>query len=386
MPSGSFSARMQYWLMGLALIGIFLITANPLTYTQAITKGFSDVIDYMAIAHSTNLDSLYTLSQQHALHRIERWPVHFLMGQLAFFMQVDVWALERVAVVISMVCMLALINLLRITQWQKIAIVALLLFSPYALRQYYAVPGMLVDCLFYLAITGMAVAMTNKNTKAVIVAMCLAILLRQTGLVLLPIFWIYCWYLAQQRNLLMEGSLFAIGSFFLVKGLASWVFAPVTSDYVAMHTLGIFYWLAAKPQWHEWIDFMGRYGLMLFTLAPLVILVQRLRPEDWLWIAFFFWLHVQPLLAGPHVSGSNVDRLAIYGLPFLAMLLGHGIAQKRWVLIFVILVFIESLLPNFSVLNTLPYPRALFVLMVLSVCLASLGIWWHQRYRIQAHV
>lgn len=377
MPLHPLSTRMQYWLIGLALIGIFLITANPLTYTQAVDKGFSDVIDYMAIANSSHLDSLYPLSKQYPLHRLERWPVHFLMGQLAFFMQVDVWALERVAVVISMVFILTLINLLRITQWQKIAIVALLLFSPYALRQYYAVPGMLVDCLFYIAITGMAVAIANKNTKAVIVAMCLAILLRQTGLLLIPIFWIYCWYLAQQRNLLIGGSLFAIGSFFLVKALASWVFAPVTGDYVAMHTLGIFYWLAAKPQWHEWIDFMGRYGLMLFTLAPLAILVQRLRREDWLWIAFFFWLHAQPLLAGPHVSGSNVDRLAIYGLPFLAMLLCYGSNQKRLIILFSSLIFLSSLLPNFSVLHGIPYGRLFFVTLIVGISIFS--VWIHRR-------
>jgi hypothetical protein len=363
--------------MGLALIGIFLITANPLTYTQAVDKGFSDVIDYMAIANSSHLDSLYPLSKQYPIHRLERWPVHFLMGQLAFFMQVDVWALERVAVVISMVFMLALIDLLRITEWQKIAIVSLLLFSPYALRQYYAAPGMLVDCLFYLTITGMAVAMTNKNTKAVIIAMCLAILLRQTGLLLIPIFVIYCWRVLSRHNLMLMGILLGTGSFLAVKGLAFLVFAPVSGDYVLVHTLGIFYWLAAKPQWHEFVDFMGRYGLMLLTLTPLLILVSRINRESLVWIIFFFFMHTQPLLAGPHYAGSNVDRLAIYGLPFLAMLLCYGSNQKRLIILFSSLIFLSSLLPNYSVLHGIPYGRLFFVTLIVGISIFS--VWIHRR-------
>ena len=93
-----------------------------------------------------------------------------------------------------------------------------------------------------------------------------------------------------------------------------------------------------------------------------------------MYVAFFFFLHTQPLLAGPAVSGSNVDRLAIYGLPFLALLLITGNNQFKWVGLFIALVFLESLLPNFSILYGVIQPRIFFVSIVLLVTLISLWI------------
>ena len=141
-----------------------------------------------------------------------------------------------------------------------------------------------------------------------------------------------------------------------------------------MHTLGIFFWLTENPRWLDLIDFLGRYGLMLMTLSPMLLLINRLNYSDWMYVAFFFFLHTQPLLAGPAVSGSNVDRLAIYGLPFLSLLLIDGSNQVKWVGLFICLIFLESLLPNFSILYGIAQPRTFFVITILIATLITLLI------------
>ena len=116
---------------------------------------------------------------------------------------------------------------------------------------------------------------------------------------------------------------------------------------------------------------------MLITLSPILLLINRidrLTIQDWMYVAFFFFLHTQPLMAGPSVSGGNVDRLAIYGLPFLALLLLDGSNQVKLVGVFIGLIFLESLLPNFSILYGMAYPRIFFVSLVLLVSLISLWI------------
>jgi hypothetical protein len=233
---------------------------------------------------------------------------------------------------------------------------------------------MLSDCLFYVAIIGFAVGMWGARWRLILISLCCACFVRQTGILLLPILAIYCFIEKVDLKKSFFAMAFGLGSFLLSKLAGHVVFTSVAGGYVAMHTLGIFFWIQESPQWTDLIDFLGRYGLMLLSLSPILLLANRLSRRDWMYVAFFFFLHTQPLLAGPSVSGSNVDRLAIYGLPFLALLLIEGSNQAKFVGIFITLVFVESLLPNFSILHGIAYPRIFFVSVVLLASLISLWI------------
>lgn len=365
-------ANLAYIFLALLLSAVFLLTAYPFTYEQAITRGFSDVIDYMAVANAPDLVSIHPFSLSHAMHRLERWPLHFLMGRFSPLFGINAWEIERVFVLLGMTATLVLVASLRAGLWQKLAIYSLLIFSPYAFRQYYAVPGMLSDCFFYVAIVGVAIGMWEKRWGMIATSIFMACFLRQTGILLLPLIVAFCF--VEKINVRKGVAVVALGlmSFGLSKFLSYIVFTPVSGGYVAMHTLGIFFWIAENPKWLDLIDFLGRYGLMLMTLSPMLILINRLNYRDWMYVAFFFFLHTQPLLAGPAVSGSNVDRLAIYGLPFLGLLLVDGSNQRAWVGLFICLVFLESLLPNFSILHAISHPRYVFVSSVVMIFFASI--------------
>lgn len=366
-----------YVLLALLLSAVFLLTANPFTYEQAITRGFSDVIDYMAVANAPDLESIHQFSSTYAMHRLERWPLHFLMGRLPSLSSINVWEIERVFVLLGMGITLVLIGSLRAGLWQKLAIYSLLIFSPYAFRQYYAVPGMLSDCFFYVAIVGLAVGMWKKQWVLMVFSICCACFLRQTGVLLLPLIAIFCFVEKDSYQKGITVVVLGILSFGASKLLSFLVFEPVSGGYVAMHTLGFIFWFSENPQWQDLIDFLGRYGLMLLTLSPIMLLINRidrLTIRDWMYVAFFFFLHSQPLMAGPVVSGSNIDRLAIYGLPFLGLLLIDGSNQWRLAGLFIALVFLESLLPNFSILYGVTQPRIFFVSIVLLATLISLWI------------
>jgi hypothetical protein len=233
---------------------------------------------------------------------------------------------------------------------------------------------MLSDCLFYVSIIGCAVGMWSARWRLILISLCCACFVRQTGILLLPILAIYCFVEKVDLKIFFVAMSFGLGSFLLSKLAGHLVFTSVPGGYVAMHTLGIFFWIQESPQWIDLIDFLGRYCLMLLSLSPILLLANRLSRRDWMYAAFFFFLHTQPLLAGPSVSGSNVDRLAIYSLPFLAILLVEGSNQAKLVSIFIALVFVESLLPNFSFLHGMAHPHIFFVGVVLLVSLISLWI------------
>lgn len=375
MKTHSSQRSATFFLLALSLSLLFVWTAHPFTYEQAVVWGFPDVIEYMAVATAPNFESLHNLSLAHAMHRLERWPLHFVVGRLAIALDGNVWELERVFVLLGMGLVYLLIASLRTGLGQKIAMFALLIFCPYTFRQYYAIPGMLSDCFFYVAILGLAVSMWKKQWLLLTFSLCCACFLRQTGVLLLPIVLMYCWIDRVHLSKAVLVLSFGCAAFGLSKLMTAWAFVPVSGGYVVMHTLGFFFWVVQNPQWLDFVDFFGRYVLMLLSLSPLLLLFHRLSMRDWMFIGFFFFLHTQPLLAGPWVSGSNVDRLAIYGLPFLSMILIDKKNKNQWIYLFITLIFLESLLPNFSILRGISYPRYFFVSIVICSCLISLAVY-----------
>jgi hypothetical protein len=331
----------------------------------------------MAVANAVDLNALHNLSLTHAWHRLERWPIHSLMGLIATYLNSNVWEVERIAVVGCMMIALLLIFKLQARNWQKLALYSLLLMTPYAFRQYYAAPGMLSDCVFYVAVIGIAVGMWNRSWLLIAISLCVACFVRQTGVLLLPAI---AWY-AYSTNAGIQRAVQVIGmglmSFLISKLLSFLIFQSVPGSYVGMHTLGIFYWIKENPQWPELIDFVGRYVLMLLSISPLLLLLSKRNRLPWMYVAFCFLLQSQPLLGGPIVSGSNVDRLAIYGLPFLGLLIlsEENVFQLgRWIL-FISLLFIESLLPNFSILNGMQDGRYFYLWTVLISAMISIYIY-----------
>jgi hypothetical protein len=365
---------LQYILPALAVMLVFVFSNHLHSYQTAVQFGFSDVLDYVRIANSFGSDEFYKLSSVIPAHRLERWPLHYLLGGLAGRLHIDIWVIYFWAVIGCIFITFYLTSILKTAPLKKLAFFSLVLLSPYAFRQYLAVPGMLSDAIFFTAVIGMSVGFFNRQMGMIVFWLVISCIVRQTGIILIFVYLIYCLVERVRSTWLLGGVGLALMGFLLVKYLTSSLFSVSSSNYLAMHTLGIFSWFSEGPEWSVGIDFIGRYGLMILSLSPILLLVNRISPrKEWMYVIFFFMLHSQPLLAGPEVSGSNVDRLAIYGLPFLGILLLNSSWRIYSLFLFVTLLFLESLLPQFSILRGIPGGSYLYLSVVLAV--SMLTIW-----------
>lgn len=373
----------NYWGPALIAIIVFLLSAYSYSYTEAITKGYSDIDAYIAIARVANIEGLHSLSSIYLWHHLERWPINLLLGVLANNLDVELWSIYRSAVLICMVVTAVVIEQLRCDVPRKLAFFMLVLFNPYTFRIYYGVPGMMADCFFYTAIVGISVGMFNRNSLMICLFVILASLSRQTSILLVPVLLIYCIHerVGVLRVLLILGCL-AI-SFLLTQTSAKLIFQPIQSSYLMMHTLGIFFWIKNNPHWLELFDFLGRYALMWLTLLPALVLVGRDVQRSWIYLIFFVILQTQPLLAGPVITGSNIDRLAIYGLPFLCLIFLNGHFNSKHLILFATLLFATSLQPQFTFLHFVTGGRYIFVSVVLISTFISLRHFgWRDRNAI----
>lgn len=370
----------SYWGSALIAIAVFLLSAYSYSYTEAITKGYSDIEAYIAIAKVADIEQMHSLSSKYLWHHLERWPINLLLGVLAKNLDLELWSVYRSAVLICMAVTAFVIQRLRCDVPRKLAFFMLVLFNPYTFRIYYGVPGMMADCLFYTAIVGISVGMFNRNSMMIGLFVILASLSRQTSILLVPVLLIYCIHerVGILKTLLILGCL-AI-SFLLNQASAKLIFQPFQSAYLMMHTLGIFFWIKNSPHWLELFDFLGRYSLMWLTLFPSLVLVGRNVKTSLVYLLFFVILQVQPLLAGPVITGSNIDRLAIYGLPFLCLIFLNGKFNSRHLMLFTILLFVTSLQPQFTFLHFVVGGRYIFVCLVFISAYVSLRYFsWRDR-------
>jgi len=362
----------NYWVPALIAIVVFLLSAYSYSYTEAITKGYSDIEAYIAISRVANVEGLNSLSSIYLWHHLERWPINLLLGVIANNLDLELWSVYRSAVLICMAVTAFAIERLRCDVPRKLAFFILVLFNPYTFRIYYGVPGMMADCLFFTTIVGISVGMFNRDSLMICLFAILASLSRQTSILLVPVLLIYCIHerVGVLRVLLILGCL-AI-SFLLTQTSAKLIFQPIQSSYLMMHSLGIFFWIKNNPHWLELFDFLGRYALMWLTLLPALVLVGRDVRRSWIYLIFFVILQTQPLLAGPVITGSNIDRLAIYGLPFLCLIFLNGHFNCRHLILFAALLFATSLQPQFTFLYFVMGGRYIFVSAVLISAFISL--------------
>jgi hypothetical protein len=364
-----------YWLFSVALIFFLLTTANLFSYDSAIANGYSDIISYIKIATTLDYTEFRELSNHLPLHHVERWPTHLLIGWLSQKTDIEIWLLYRIGVLLCLVLSIYTIEQLKAATTTKIVFLTVVLLSPYTFRQYLSVPAMISDCLFYVAIIGSAVGVFNKNLWLIVGYSALACLVRQTGILLIPIIIFYC--LINRVRLTTTISILGLFLFinFIIKTSTQIIFIPNQTNYVLAHALGIFYWLGNEPLLSDFLNFTGRYILMLLTLSPLLILYKPGQLVRWSYIAFFLLFTVQPLLGGPIITGPNIDRLAIYGLPFLCLLFLEKSISIKEVMAFTILIILNSFQPQFSLLNFFTSGRYYFLTLVLTVSFISVYIW-----------
>ncbi|CAN1499945.1 hypothetical protein MCEZE4_00467 [Burkholderiaceae bacterium] len=357
------------------LVTVLILTGASQSYSLSITQGFSDVASYVRIATTTENQSFFLLSQDIQLHHLERWPVHTIAGLLARTLGLPIWDVYKGGVFSCLFASALLVLALKCPIRNKLAYFVLIIFSPYTFRIYYGVPGMISDCIFYTCIIGFSVGIFNRAFFLISIFTILACICRQSGALLIPILVIY----AYQNKISLATTITSLLSIFIclffIKYSTHYLFQETDNRYLGRVLFGVFDWALGTPHLNELFDFIGRFGLMLATLSPLVILVKQLNQRSYFYILGFIIILIQPLLGGPIITGGNVDRLAIYGLPILGLILLTSPISTFQLIFFIALVFICSFHPHLTILRDFNLNRYIFVALVIMVTCISTLIW-----------
>lgn len=376
-----------YFQICIFLVLLLVFTSNFPNYKEILEFGYSDSVAYLCFLNYQCPDF------QPILHHAQRWPAHLIVQFFSKVFSLDVIFTYRIFIIFLMLISIKIIHLLPISSIKRIAIFSMILFNPYAFRLYFAIPTMISDCLVLVGFLFFIVGVINNKFQYIVIGVFLSIFFKQTGLLLVPfvVILLYFKHISFSHAKWSILIIFLTSIFIIIttKLFFNAIEENASANYIELFTgislsKNIFtFFYSDSGQLIYLMSFLQRYILALLTLAPL-LMFGNFNKYLALFIFIFFSVHAQPILAGPMITGGNIQRLIIVGIPFLIPFFLNIRPNNNKLILFVALSFISSFHHNFSILNSLNYGRELFLVLILLIIFTPLFVFLLHKYKLRA--
>jgi hypothetical protein len=346
-----------------------------------------DTVAYQTMAQSAPGLPETTLDYQYA----QRFALPYLLGTVNRVVPVRLHRLFQVAVVVIELAIVllvgALLDHLRLAREQAWLVLALIVWNPWAFREYLTFPEMIDDPGFMLGAAVLLSGLVTGNGGLLLAGQILASLCRQTGLLLVPMAVVWLWRgggvwasaSRSRRRWLCAG---VVGIGVGLYGVTGWVASGFAgSSENIQHVVGLWIWVGTEFDGLTLAVFLARLviapALVLAVAAALRSPRVENRDEVYLLILGALCIAAQPLLAGPGITGGNGPRLVAQALLPLGLVLGIVIRDSgvfagthRWRQYGAIVLVALASLHHLYVFDASPTPaqRALFAVLYASSC------------------
>jgi hypothetical protein len=359
------------------IILLFFLTILPLlfsniywNYAEAINNGFSDLSVYVQISkigRTLSLDELSKLNIES--HFAERWVPNFLIGSLSSKLNLDLLLTYRIIIIITLLLIFIIIINTDFPIQNKICYFLILVYNPYTIRSYLASGYNINDILFLFSTIILVLGIFKNIFLYLIFAITLGIISRQTSVIFIFIILLSKFY--QKINLKVTSlSIFYFILLFLSHKYITNILFNNPNDTTTKHIYGLFIWLFSEPKYLDLYLFLSRILFFLTILSPILLLKYNYK-SNLFFIFSTILLILQPLLAGPLITGTNVSRLFTFSLPFIAFPILFNKQNKYNLYIFCFLTFVNSFHHKYSIFNTKDsyFFFSIFILFFLTVYL-----------------
>ena len=349
------------------LLIIFILCSNKFwTFEESLSFGFTDMKSYVDIAKAgtnnsfTNFKNLDIPS-----HFSERWVPNYVIGFISNKLNLGLLNTYYIAIFLIILLISFIIYKSNFNKLNKLIYFIFIFFNPYTFRSFFSVGFSINDLLFIFSTILLVFSLHQYNHRRIIISILIGCIARQTVVMYIPIFiFAYFYNLINYKYLLFYITLTII-SFFLMKIYSNILFEN-NPETTLKHIYGIFTWFFNNPKMIEFYLFISRMLIFFLILSPVLILNYNKNANTFFILSFLF-LIIQPILAGPMLSGSNIARLFTFGLPFLGFPLLINNQNNKFSILFCIFMVLISFHHNYSVINNkLTYFVILFFISIIS--------------------
>ncbi len=340
------------FLIALLFIILIFISSNSFwTLKDSIFFGFPDFIIYEKIGRcgqTLNFQSLINLNIPE--HFAERWIPNFFLGVISNKINIDLLTIYRITVFIIYTFIIFILYFSNYDLKNKILYFSFITFNPYSFRCFFAGSYNINDCLFYFSTFLFVFSLINKKIILILISILLGLISKQTSIFFIPILFLFSHNKFIPFKYFYFFSLIFVLSAILLKVSVIYLFNPMPSS-TLRHIYGFFVWPFENPRLIHLYLFLSRIALFLILLSPILLFEYNYRINK-IFIFSSILLILQPLLAGPAITGDGGIRLYVFALPFLFYpVLDIIISYRKFIYIFLINLFF-SLHHNYSILSS----------------------------------
>lgn len=350
----------------LTLLFIFLVisTNNYFNYENSLLFGGRDGKFYFLISkYSPN----FGVNIEYI--KGERFFFPYLIGIISKLTSIDLYLLYQITSIFLIITLILLYReiliLSKIENYSYFFFIFLVVFNPYLIRYYLAVPTIIVDLAFIISLEIIAIGFLKKKNKFFFLGMIIAVLSRQNSIIIVIVFFIIK-FIFKNKSILKYKDLilislsyimiFSINTYYAVNSAgnlkevenlySTTLFGILIFDY---NLIDLFRYL--------YFPILGFGPLIIFILILLYLKKFSLNKSEFI----IFCLITSILLigiafvGGPTTTGKNLIRLSNFSYIYLMIIINAFFQEtknNRSLLeicsIFSLLLFFWSLHPTFS--------------------------------------
>lgn len=350
----------KFLIILITLLFIFL-TNSYFNYNDSLIYGAADILHYYRIA----LIAPELPDGIIGYHYSQRFLAPYLVGLISKLSSLDIIYIARffvIAVLFAQIFYVLKINILiKVNEKNNILSILIILLNPYNFRYYLSNPLMIQDFAFQLCFIILIYYFLKADKIKLIFITFISFFLRQTSisfLVGLLIISIYDKKFFKIKELLLLILLFVF-SFFIITLISEKI--SINNAFPFEHITGLYRWFIKE---YDSVKLMLFFLLPLISYSPLIIFKILSKKEDasfkdtfllFLGITIII-IFLQPILAGPHITGKNIIRLTSLAFPVFVIYFNYKTVQsslpfkyKNFIYrYFPILLVIWSLHPKYS--------------------------------------
>lgn len=344
---------------------VFIFTTNSyFTFEESLIFGAADGNTYMAITKNFPIFEENGFARTHN----QRFLFPYLVGSISYFLNIEPFLSYRIVSIALLFLLIYLfvtiLDLLKINLINKTIAVSFIIFNPYLLRYYIALPTLINDVTFLISAELLILGFVTQNKKFSYIGIIVGLFSRQTA-----IFYILTILI---NKFILKKSLFNIKDFFfliIIFFIINYInnyhsLIAASGRELSEHSGDIFGLINFFKQGED------LYKLFIFILfpflswAPLILFglsrkfyFDKFYTELNLFIIICSCLiFIQPLAAGPLIADKNIIRLTNYAYPFLlVMILNLSFLRESKIFsnlkIYLIIFIFWSFHPTYSLFN-----------------------------------
>ena len=351
----------------LTLFFIFLVIATNdyFNYDNSLIYGGSDGKFYISISkYSPNLGNNIEYIKG------ERFFLPYFIGIISKLSSVDLFFLYQITSIFLIITLILLYRkiliLLKIENYSYIFFLLLVVFNPYLIRYYLAVPTIVVDLGFIISLEIIAIGFLKKKNKFFFLGMIIAALSRQNSIIILIVFFIIKFIyknksIIKYKDLILLSicyiTIFLINTYYAINSAgnlneienlySTTLFGILIFDY---NLIDLFRYL--------YFPILG-FGPLIIFIFILLYLKKKFSLNKSEFIIFCLITSILLIgiafVGGPTTTGKNLIRLSNFSYIYLMIIINAFFQEtknNRSLLeicsIFSLLLFFWSLHPTFS--------------------------------------